>query len=132
MVLVSVGTLTETKIFKAELSLSGFWSKRSLDNREFCGGFFPACFFHVEKNPQKIHQKPTAKTKHQNPRLFSGKGCVSMKEFPPAVLCFSDMCSEILGFLICFLLDLPPCSSGFEGTHQKGCHSFLAMRVLLP
>ena len=54
------------RVDKAEISLSGFWSKSLLENRGFFGGFFggffPACgffggFFPPDFSKEKINEK---------------------------------------------------------------------------
>ena len=58
------------QLFKADISLSGFWSKSSLENRGLFHGFFrwmfPACFSQW-KWPQKVHKKIDQKNPLRKP-----------------------------------------------------------------
>ena len=61
---------------KAEISLSDFGQRVLVENRGFFGGFFGdfSLLVSPRKMARKSTRKSTAETKHQNPRVISGKG----------------------------------------------------------
>ena len=84
---------------KAEISLSGFWSKSFLDNRGiiggFFGGFFPACF-PMENGPKTSTKKSPRKPNTKIHQKFQGRG----------------------------IPDDPGRETGVESCHVSGCHGF--------